>query len=210
MMLLLASLAGSASAQGPIRVACVGDSITEGSGYPASLQAILGSNYTVGNFGAIGSAISRNSNKPYMNQPQFWNALNFQPDIVVIMLGTNDASASNYKAIGDFQANYGDLIAKFQALPGDQQILLVEPPPIHNNTLSLSDTNLVQGVIPRIEQIGSSLRLPTVDVYTVLANHTEVFGDGVHPNNEGGQLIAEQINQAIAVYPADNSPSEYP
>jgi acyl-CoA thioesterase I len=197
MMLLFADLAKTVNAQIPIRVACVGDSITEGSGYPASLQTMLGSNYTVGNFGAIGSSVSRNSNKPYLSQAQFWDAIKFQPDIVIIMLGTNDASESNYEVIDNFQITYEELIAKFQALPGDQQVVLVEPPPILNNTLSLSDENLVQGVIPRIARVADDLNLPTVDVYAALTNHTEVFGDGVHPNSEGGQIIAEQINQII-------------
>ena len=39
------------SASEPIRVACVGDSITAVSGYPSDLQSMLGNNYTVGNFG---------------------------------------------------------------------------------------------------------------------------------------------------------------
>ena len=42
----------------PIRVACVGDSITQITKYTADLQAELGSNYTVGNFGVSGSTVS--------------------------------------------------------------------------------------------------------------------------------------------------------
>lgn len=75
----------------PIRVACVGDSITQGSGYPAKLQVLLGTNYSVGNFGVSGSTVTLNSTKPYMNQTAFEKAQQFQPKVVVIMLGTNDA-----------------------------------------------------------------------------------------------------------------------
>ena len=77
----------ASSRGGPIRVACVGDSITEITGYPSKLQSMLGENYTVGNFGATGSTVLLKSWKPYMNQPQFENAEAFQPNIVVIMLG---------------------------------------------------------------------------------------------------------------------------
>jgi len=68
----------------PIRVACVGDSITEITSYTSHLQSMLGSNYTVGNFGVSGSTVSLNSSKPYMKQPQYTAAQNFDPDIVVI------------------------------------------------------------------------------------------------------------------------------
>jgi lysophospholipase L1-like esterase len=210
MMLLLATVARTANAQGPIRVACVGDSITAGSGYPASLQRILGNNYAVGNFGVSGSAVSSNSNKPYMSQPAFWSAMNFEPDVIVIMLGTNDAKMNDSQNLDDFQGTYMNLISKFQELPGDQQIILVDPPPILNNTLNLSDENLVQGVIPQIAQVATSLNLTTVDVYSALTNHTEVFGDGVHPNSEGGQIIAEKINQIISANPSENAPPEFP
>jgi hypothetical protein len=72
----------------PIRVACVGDSITEGSGYPFQLHMMLGSNYVVANFGVSGSTVSLDSAKPYMNESKFKEALDFNPDIVVIMLQT--------------------------------------------------------------------------------------------------------------------------
>ena len=41
-----------------IRVACVGDSITEGTEYPGNLWMLLGTNYTVGNFGVGGTTLT--------------------------------------------------------------------------------------------------------------------------------------------------------
>ena len=74
-----------------IHVACVGDSITNGTEYPSDLWMKLGANYTVGNFGVGGATVSLDSDKPYMNQTDFQSAKQFLPNIVVIMLGTNDA-----------------------------------------------------------------------------------------------------------------------
>ena len=68
-----------------IRVACVGDSITEGSEYPSELRLLLGANYSVGNFGVSESTVLLNSEKPYMNETAFQNAKEFQPNIVIIM-----------------------------------------------------------------------------------------------------------------------------
>ncbi len=210
-MLILASLGNTVYGQGPIRVACVGDSITYGSGYPAKLQSILGSNYTVANFGVSGSSVMSNTYKPYTNTPDFWRALNFQPDIVVIMLGTNDANLNYTNNLGTFEKSYQDIIRQFESLPGDQQIIVVDPPPILNNTLNLSDQNLVQDVIPQINQVANNLNLTTVNVYDTMTNHTDLIGDGVHPSMEGGEIIANQIGQAITQYDGqDNFMPGYP
>ena len=190
-------LAGEANAQGPIRVVCIGDSITQYSGYPEDLQALLGNNFTVDNFGVSGSAVSMQAEKPYMRQPAFWEALDSQPDVVVIMLGTNDANTQTYQDVNNFSTNYAELISQFQLLPGDQKIVLVDPPPILENNLNLTDTNLSGGIIPQIEKVANDLSLPTVNVHTALGNYTEYFGDGVHPNADGANLIANQIGIAV-------------
>ena len=197
MILFFENFAKRTSEDTTIRVACVGDSITEWSKYPAHLQAMLGDNYLVGNFGVSSSAILRNSDKPYMNQTTFQKSKDFQPSIVVIMLGTNDAKMSNYHSIKNFPNDYEDLISEYQALPDEQQIWIVKPPPIFDNELGLSNTNLERGVIPCIEQVANEMSLPTIDVNVALINHSEYFMDGVHPNPEGAELIASIINDAI-------------
>jgi lysophospholipase L1-like esterase len=188
----------------PLRVACIGDSITEGSGYPNNLQMLLGTNYAVGNFGVSGSTVSLKSGKPYMNQTAFQKAKAFQPDIVIIMLGTNDANPAAYQYLESTAYDYKQLIAEFQALPGSQEVWLVQPPPIFNNGPGPNNTNLVQGVIPTIRQVATDLNLSTIDVYTAMANYPEYFPDGVHPDNEGAKVIATNVYEAITF--ADDIP----
>jgi lysophospholipase L1-like esterase len=180
-----------------IRVACVGDSITEGSGYPADLQIMLGANYHVESFGVSGSTVLLNSDRPYLNQNACKKSKVFQPSIVIIMLGTNDAKITTSEFIDNFSEAYKKLISEYQALASNPEIWLVKPPPILENNLDLSDTNLQQDVIPRIEQIANELDLHTIDVNTVLIHYPEYFMDGVHPNSEGAAVIANEINQAI-------------
>jgi acyl-CoA thioesterase-1 len=181
----------------PTRVACLGDSITELSGYPNDLQIMLGANYNVSKFGVSGATVSVNSYTPYISQEAFQEAKEFLPNIVIIMLGTNDARADTYQSIDEFVADYKQLVAEVQALKSKPKIFLVKPPPIFDNNLALNNTNLLKGVIPRIEQVANDLGLPTIDVYTPLATHPEYFMDGVHPNSEGANLIASEICKAI-------------
>jgi sialate O-acetylesterase len=179
----------------PIRVACVGDSITEGSYYPSDLQALLGKNYTVGNFGAGGSTVLFSSDKPYIYRIAFQKAVAFHADIVVIMLGTNDATPKYYGKIDNFVRDYKMLISRFQT--EQPQIWLVKPPPIFDDGLGPSSANLVNGVIPGIEQVAAELGLPIIDVYSLLLNHPEYFTDGVHLSSEGAEIIAMAVYQAL-------------
>jgi lysophospholipase L1-like esterase len=194
--LLLSEAADKTESDSMIRVACVGDSITEGSGYPDNLQIMLGPEYDVGNFGVSGSTVSLNSERPYMNAPARAASKAFQPSIVVIMLGTNDAQASG-QFDGDFSEDYKTLISDYQALLSEPEIWLVKPPPIFENQLNLSDASLEQGIIPQIEEVADELDLPVIDVYSIMASYPEYFMDGVHPSSEGASVIANQIIQAI-------------
>ena len=181
----------------PIRVACVGDSITEITSYTSHLQSMLGSNYTVGNFGVSGSTVSLNSSKPYMKQPQYTAAQDFDPDIVVIMLGTNDAHSYLQQYSGTFVRDYTVLADSFENLSSTKQVIVVKSPPVYNNNLDLNPFFFAQSVIPSIEDVANQQNLPTVDVYDAFGNHSDYTVDGVHPNDEGATIIASQVANAI-------------
>lgn len=180
-----------------IRVACVGDSITQVTGYPADLQVLLGNSYKVRNFGVTGATILLNTDRPYLNQTACSDAEAFQPQVVVIMLGTNDARTNIYPNSENLEANFEMLIDSFRSVQSHPQIIVALPPPIYNNTLGLSPSNLVQGVIPRLEQETKALNVATIDVYSPLLNHPEFFPDGVHPNGAGAEEIAQIVFNAV-------------
>lgn len=183
-----------------IKVACVGDSITEISGYPSELQSLLGCNYMVENFGSSGSTVSLNSWKPYMDQPEFQKALQYQPNIVIIMLGTNDDLMMLHSENGTFQTDYTKLISQFQQLQSKPQIFIVKPPPIFSNSTDLSSSYMTQTIIPQIQQLANNLNLPLIDVFNAFGNHADYFLDGVHPNTVGAQLISNTIYKGIISY----------
>ena len=82
-----------------LKIGCIGDSITAGahsSGptmtYPAQLQKMLDpTKYAVTNLGACGSTMQKGGDSPYWQRPQFQTLNSSKWDIIVIMLGTNDA-----------------------------------------------------------------------------------------------------------------------
>ena len=181
----------------PIRVACVGDSITAGTEYSVDLWLLLGSNYEVGNFGDSGATVSLCSDNPYMNTPAFQAADQFEPDIVIIMLGTADAHTDFEEHSVTFVNDYVNLIMHFQGLATKPHIWIVKPPPIFNNNASLSIEYFMKNVIPNIDQVASNTNVPVIDVYTPLANHPDYFPDGIHPANDGSKIIATSIYNAL-------------
>jgi acyl-CoA thioesterase I len=187
-----------------IRVACIGDSITQGSGYPSKLHELLGSNYTVANFGVSGSTVSTYSSKPYIDQDVFQEAIDYHPDIVVIMLGTNDANPDIAQNESNFESDYSQLIAAFEQLDGRQLIWIVKSPPIFANNSGYNNTYLEKTVLPHIDRLADQMNLPTVDLYSAFGNHSDYFMDGVHPDSDGATLIASNVYDAITL--PDGSP----
>ncbi len=181
----------------PIKIACIGDSITNISGYPDDLWMLLGANYTLGEFGVSAATASLHSYTAYARDPEFEAAKNFQPKIVIIMLGTNDAIEEFQTYRPDYASDYKQIVTAFQALPSKPQIWLVLPPPIHPNGYNVTEASLTKNVIPAIKQIANEANLPIIDVYTALQNHPEAFIDGIHPNSRGAQMIAQTIYNAI-------------
>ncbi len=193
--------AASPTTNAPIKVACIGDSITEESQYPYDLQVMLGSNYTVRNFGSKESTVLRISWKPYMNQTEFQKALEFDPDIVVIMLGTNDGLAMLQPFNSSFYEDYTTLVNAFQALDGDEQIYIVKSPPIFSDNSDLNSQFHANTIIPKMQEVADKMNLPVIDVYNLCSEHPEYFEDGVHPNSQGAALIAFKVYDAINQIP---------
>jgi acyl-CoA thioesterase-1 len=181
-----------------IRVACVGDSLTQSTQYPYDLWMLLGSAYTVCNFGAGSTTVYLNSETPYMNTSAVQRALEFQPNIVIIMLGTNDAQPNLAQYNASFVDDYETLVAAFQGLMSKPEIWIVLPPPIFSNQSDKINSEYFKfTIIPCIKQAANETSLPLIDVYSALASYSNYFPDGVHPNSAGAKLIANEIYKAI-------------
>lgn len=121
----------------PVKVACVGNSITYGMKldnrvqecYPAQLQGLLGPAYKVGNFGKSGATLLRQGHRPYMEQEEFRQAMDFAGDIVVIHLGVNDTDPCNWPHLQDaFAADYLALIDSLRSANPKARFLLARIP----------------------------------------------------------------------------------
>ncbi|MFK7790715.1 MAG: GDSL-type esterase/lipase family protein [Phycisphaeraceae bacterium] len=189
----------------PIRIACVGDSITFGAGikdrkknnYPTQLQGLLGESFAVQNFGVSGATLLKKGNKPYWKLKQFQAAQELQPNIVVIKLGTNDTKPNNWKHKDEYQADYLEMIEIFQQLDSKPKIYLCYPAPVIGEQWGINDKTVREEVIPMIDAIAKKTKLPIIDLYAPLKDKPELIPDKVHPNAEGATIIAETVAKAI-------------
>ena len=63
--------------------------------------------------------------------------------------------------------------------------------------LTLVTVVLKLEVIPLIKQVAKEKSLPTIDLYSALGNHAEMFPDKIHPNAAGAALMAKTIQAAL-------------
>ncbi len=194
-----------------VRVACIGNSITDGSGidyvdangYPAQLQKILGNGYFVRNFGYSARTMLNNGNRPYMKEQKWQDAKAFNPNIVVIKLGTNDSKPLNWdKHSKEFTKDMQQMIDELGKLEAKPTIYLCTPikARTYNSTLpnAIRDSVLVADIIPAIEKVAKKNKLQLIDLRPLIdPKGKNMNRDGIHPNKAGAGLMAKKIAETI-------------
>jgi acyl-CoA thioesterase-1 len=185
----------------PVRVACLGDSITMGVGtlvpakesYPAQLQAILGPKWEVTNFGVGGRTLLRKAD-PF----SIGRGLAAKPDVVVILLGTNDSRQATWDKFGtDFVGDYSSIIDQLARLDTHPKIWICIPPPMFPGRWNLSEDVLTAKTIPAIKEVAKAKNVPLIDLHTPLMDQKANFADTVHPNPKVARRIAEIVAAAL-------------
>lgn len=181
----------------PVKVACIGDSITQGAGaaagksYPSQLQELLGDKWKVGNFGVSGRTLLKKGDFPYWKEKAYQDALAFKPDVVVIMLGTNDTKPQNWKHEAEFVADYTELVKSFQALDSKPRVFVCRPCPVPEpGNFGINETHL-KVWIQRIDALAKEMKLGVIDMHAALADKPQMLPDRVHPNTEGAGEMAK-------------------
>ncbi len=187
-----------------VRVACVGDSITWGAGvegretnsYPAQLQKLLGPRFDVQNFGRSGATASRAGDLPYWTTEEFTKASTFQPDVVILKLGTNDTKPQNWKGKETFRKDFRDLIEHFTDLKSKPKVWVCQPVPVYGDQWGIN-AQALDSVLEGVEEACDDRKVPVIDLFDALSSHPEMFPDKIHPNAKGAALMARTIYQAI-------------
>ena len=203
LLIVLTAVAG-----GKIKVACVGNSVTWGmtitdrekNCYPAQLQKMLGDKYEVRNFGHSGTTLLQHGHRPYVDQQEYQDALNFKADLVIIHLGLNDTDPRNWPEYSEeFNADYIRLIDSFrQANPKAKIWICLMTPIFDRHPRFESGTRDWHAQIQKhIQQVATATRVPLIDLNTPLYSRPDLLADAIHPNAEGAKIIAETVYGAL-------------
>lgn len=200
------------SSPAPLRVACLGDSITFGAelktpqqeSYPAQLKTLLSSDWEVRNYGVNGATLLRDGNVPYHKRCILKKLKEYQPTHIIIMLGTNDTKPVNAHYLDNYSRDYRTLLAELNSLASAPHIWLAYPPPAFSDYIGISDTLIKEKIIPAIEHLGQTENLPTLDLHTPL-NNPKLFSDTLHPTAQGAKIIAEKVAENLLRHTTLNS-----
>ena len=218
------------AANAQTRVACVGNSITEGYGiwdqkkYPEHLQEMLGSDYNVQNFGVSSMTFANkgpDDRMSYWNTDKFKAALEFNPEIVVIELGTNDSKFFTDKCIDNGQTaynyNYGQyeksqlykdyeaLLDTFMHLPASPKVYATLQPYSNNCGWGIMDTAIVNQINPIIQEVATQKGVEIIDLHSQFNTPEWFLADSVHPNATGAMELARIIKEGILKTASDSA-----
>lgn len=193
----------------PIRVACVGDSLTYGylsssqptKSYPARLRELLGEEYLVQNFGRNSATLLNDTDLSYTNLPEYKNSLAFSPDIVIIMLGSNDSKAKYWDAGGRerFASDAKALVSAYQNLPSRPRVVFATSPACLFSSVNDIRGNIIEEeIVPMQRQLADENGWETIDMFVLTSDKdTLYYSDGVHFSDLGYYFLAECMYDAV-------------
>lgn len=190
-----------------IKIACVGDSITFGDrssdpavhSYPVVLQNILGESCEVKNFGVSGRTALHKGDFPYREDDTYRESGEFGPDIVILMLGTNDSKPFNWCHGAEFERDLTELAEYYLALSSKPTVYLATTPTAYSDAYMVQKDVIEREIVPAEKKIAKALGLPVINIHLATRNSPETFDDGVHPNDYGYCIMAHIMAGALNI-----------
>jgi acyl-CoA thioesterase I len=187
-----------------IKIACVGDSITEGwgltdqskSAYPVQLDKLLGKGYTVLNCGHSGATLLKNGDLPYWECKEFYDVFAYKPDKILIMLGTNDTKPHNWNT-ASFVRDCQAMVDTFRSLSPKPELWFCLPVPVFETAWGINDSTLTTYIIPALKEIVAKNNLHSIDMYHQMLDQRGNFPDNIHPNEKAAEKMASIIADEI-------------
>lgn len=179
-----------------LTIACVGDSLTFGMGagdpaaesYPSYLAAYTGPfKFVTENYGHSGATVDYESFLAYSGTQAYKDSLNTKADIVLIMLGTNDAVWSPNQT--DFAEDYKQMLETYVNLPHSPRVIAMTPPRLFFEGFGDKLADVVEDEKAVISEMG----LDIINIYEFSEDMSRYSEDGVHFTAEGYKILAEYI-----------------
>lgn len=187
-------------------IICIGDSITFGAGvgiarkqdaWPYVLNRELEGKYEVLNYGISGATLLSQGDQPYASD--FWEAAKDQKaQTYILMLGTNDSKPQNWNAEA-YAGQLDERVLELKGVAANTVYLMAPPPAFKQNETDQYAVYDIDGDVIRdeirdiVRECAERNGIGFIDLYALMDGHPEHMDDGVHPNQQGNQMIAEHL-----------------
>lgn len=209
------------------RIACCGDSITFGAlatsaqnSYPAVLQVMLGDDFSVENYGKCCATVISNYEEvpgrylPYIKSAEYKSSLCSEPDIIILMLGMNDANPThhfNSENGGPISNSYlklyrqtlEDIIEKYKALPASPCVYLAKTTEMKRVACEVFSQKYVDDFTNNLvkirkiqEEVARDKKLILIDTLSEMQEET-YYSDGCHLTDVGYFKLASIVKKVI-------------
>ena len=197
------------------KVACCGDSLTYGHAWPNEAYPVYINDYAehvfeIKNCAENGLSITgyggsyNNPNQRYQLRDVYNTSISFNPDVVILGLGSNDATGwANAK--DQYEERYKELIDSYIEKLGEgvKFIMIVSPPTLNPNSFNIPNDVIKNNVNPIQRELAEEYGMEMLDLRELFeekeGGYTSFIrpGDGVHLSVDGAKFVAEQIAQIL-------------
>ena len=176
----------------PLRIACIGDSITAGVGlpapYPAVLQELSSNRWTVANFGVPGKTLLLHSGRAWSDTPAAAQALDFHPDAVVAMFGINDLAHPDI--LPAFADDGLAVLSRFREANPDVRLYVCTPTPLAPADREAAANRAIrETLIPLVETLALRADARLIPVHSIYPCTLRRLPDGTHPDPLGARIV---------------------
>lgn len=189
-----------------LKVACVGDSLTFGTGtdnpqtesWPSVLAAASGPlELETYNFGVYGRTVTNSPFFGYTNTASYYQSLNADADVYLVMLGSNDLLSFNWRET--LPQQYRELLQTYMSLPQQPQVIVLLPPDMYYEDRYSYLNAAVYELRDLEESIARELGLDVIDLSEISGGMAEYCIDGGHYNSEGYDLFGSYIYEKLCL-----------
>jgi acyl-CoA thioesterase I len=197
-VVLIWTSAGVAHAQAK-KLACVGDSITALSSSWCGVIAKKMPEWMVKNFGVSGTNLAKGVGQPYWSSAQYKPSHDFLPNLVVIMLGTNDGVPRVWQGgKSHFVMDYEELIDTYEDLSSKPRVYLIIPIPAGTGPFGHDPNIIADEVGPAVKMVAMNKNVTTIDGFNAFGGKDfdeSLFGatDQIHPNAKGQGILGDAV-----------------
>jgi lysophospholipase L1-like esterase len=153
------------------------------------LQERLGAYWEVKNFGQARQALVKFDAKVLKK------SIEYEPDLVIILIGLNDARRGYYDFAKNFTAYYKALINHYRKQePAPQIWLCCYPLPLDSDI----KPRIEGGINPLVRQIAEETGAVLIDLEDTVPNKADFFGkQGIYPSEHACKLMAREVHRVM-------------